>query len=178
MHAINQVFSQRDTDTVQRKEAISEKKLAKGDGGWCQQKEILGWNLDSNSGTLELTPQRVSRVVNLFEELRDRRRVGVKKWQRILGELRFMGPAVPGSASLFGALQLRLSHADRHWVRITRHLQDHLDDFEALALDVSRRPTRLAELIPDYPLVVGSVDAAKPGMGRVLFTPGHPPTLW
>ena len=30
----------------------------------------------------------------------------------------------------------------------------------------------------DYPLVIGSVDAAKLGMGGILFAPGHPPTLW
>ena len=34
------------------------------------------------------------------------------------------------------------------------------------------------EVVPDYPSVIGSVDAAKPGMGGVLFAPGHPPTLW
>ena len=46
MHAVDQVFAQQDSDTVQQKEAISEKKLGKGDGGWNQHKEILGWLLD------------------------------------------------------------------------------------------------------------------------------------
>ena len=36
MHAIDQVFAQQDSDTAQWKEAISEKKLDKGDGGWSQ----------------------------------------------------------------------------------------------------------------------------------------------
>ena len=36
----------------------------------------------------------------------------------------------------------------------------------------------LAEVVLDYPMVIGSVDAAKLGMGGILFTPGHPPTLW
>ena len=36
----------------------------------------------------------------------------------------------------------------------------------------------LAEVVQDYPSVIGSVDAAKLGMGGVLFAPGHPPTLW
>ena len=89
-----------------------------------------------------------------------------------------MGPAIPGSAGLFGALQLSLTHSDKHWVRITPHLRDHLHDFEALAHDVSQRPTQLAEIIPDYPLAMGSVDAAKIGMGVIIFAPGHLPTLW
>ena len=89
-----------------------------------------------------------------------------------------MGPAVPGSAGLFGALQLGLAHSDKHQVKITRFLRDHLTDFEALARDISIRLTRLAEVVPDYPSVIGLVNAAKPGMGGVLFAPGHPPTLW
>ena len=60
--------------------------------------------------------------MDIFADLCGRHRIGVKKWQRVLGELRFMGPAVPGSAGLFGALQLGLSHADKHRVKITRHL--------------------------------------------------------
>ena len=36
MHAVDQVFTQRDSDTVQWKEAISEKKLDKGDGAWVE----------------------------------------------------------------------------------------------------------------------------------------------
>ena len=137
MLAVNQVISKQDLDTAQWKEAISEKKLDKGDGGWSQQKEILGWQLDSDWGTLELMPQCVKRILDIFDKLHGWQRIGVKKWQRMLGELCFMGLAVPGSASLFGALQLRLFHADKHWVKITQHLQDHLDDFKALAPDIS-----------------------------------------
>ena len=55
MHAVDQVFAQRDVNTMHHKEAISEKKLGKGDKGWNQWKEILGWMLDSKWKTLELT---------------------------------------------------------------------------------------------------------------------------
>ena len=55
MHAMDKVFAQRDVDTMHHKEAISEKKLGKGDGGWNQWKEILGWMLDSKQKMLELT---------------------------------------------------------------------------------------------------------------------------
>ena len=36
MHAVDKVFSQRDLDTMHQKEAISEKKLQKGEGRWAQ----------------------------------------------------------------------------------------------------------------------------------------------
>jgi hypothetical protein len=127
MHAIDGVFSQPDAHHPNRKEAISEKKLHKGDGGWNHRKEVLGWILDTSTGTLELTDRRKARISTIFEELRGKRRVSVKKWQRIVGELRFMGLAIPGSAGLFGAMQLGLKQADQHRVRITPYLRDHLD---------------------------------------------------
>ena len=70
MHAVDKVFAQRDADTMHRKEAILEKKLGKGDGGWNQQKEILGWVLDSEHKMLELTEWRAKRIVDIFEDLR------------------------------------------------------------------------------------------------------------
>ena len=54
MHAVNKIFLQHDTNMAQHKKAILEKKLNKRDGRWSQHKEILGWLLNSNQGTLEL----------------------------------------------------------------------------------------------------------------------------
>jgi hypothetical protein len=75
---------------------------------------------------------------------------------------------------LFGALQLGLSHADQHRVRITSHLRNHLGDFETLAQSILQFPTRIAEVVPGYPSVIRAVDAAKAGMGSIVFTLGHP----
>ena len=55
MHTVDQVFAQPDEKTPNQKEAVSEKKMNKGDGGWNQQKEILGWILDMHKKTTELT---------------------------------------------------------------------------------------------------------------------------
>ena len=61
---------------------------------------------------------------------------------------------------------------------ITSHLWTHLMDFEALTHSITHCPTRFVEIVPDYPSVIGSVDASKLGMGGVLFAPGKPPTMW
>ena len=66
------MFARPDTDHPNRKEATSEKKLLKGDGGWSQRKEVLGWILDTDKGTLELTDRRKSRIASIFEDLRDK----------------------------------------------------------------------------------------------------------
>ena len=179
MHAVDKVFSQWDLNTMHRKEAISKKKLLKGEGGWSQRKEILGWILDTSQGTFELIDHWKERILVIFKDLHHKRRLGIKKWQQLLGELRFMGPAIPGASGLFGALQLGLSHADKHRIWITPHLRAHLTDFEALAQNIAYHPTCCMEIVPDYPSVISSVDGTKPGMGGgVLFTPGKLLALW
>ena len=55
MHSIDEIFAQPNGRTPNRKEAVSEKKMSKGDGGWSQWKEILRWILDTHRGTMELT---------------------------------------------------------------------------------------------------------------------------
>ena len=69
MHTIDKVFAQRGAATMPQKEAISEKKLMKGDGGWNQWKEILGWMLDSKHKMLELTEQHAKWIIDIFEDL-------------------------------------------------------------------------------------------------------------
>ena len=70
IHAVDWILLQPDATTVQHKEAISKKKLLKkGEGGWSQQKEILGWIWDTGQGTLELTKWCSNWILDIFEEL-------------------------------------------------------------------------------------------------------------
>ena len=72
-------------------------------------------------------------IMDIFEDLCGWDRVRVKKLQQVLGELQFMGPAILGLAGLFSTLQLGLSHLDKHQVKITRFLHNHLtNSFDAL----------------------------------------------
>ena len=66
MHAIDQVFAKPDEETQNRKEAVSEKKMNKGNGGWNQCKEILGWILDTHKGAMELTDRKKEWVIQIF----------------------------------------------------------------------------------------------------------------
>ena len=178
LHAVNRVFAPATMDIPNQNETVSEKKMLKGDGSWMQRKEILGWMLDSTQGTLKLTDHHKARVLAIFDDLCGQKHVSIKAWQWILGELHFMGTAIPGSAGLFGALQLGLSHANQHCVRITNHLCNHLTDFELLTQSIATHPTCFAELVPNYPLAIGSIDATKSGKGGVLFAKGKQLLLW
>ena len=40
-----------------------------------------------------------------------------------------------------------------------------------MAADIAARPTRIAELIPGPPHIIGACDAAGSGMGGIFFVP-------
>ena len=109
------------------------------------------------------------------------RRLPVSKWHQILGELRSMSPALPGSRGLFSMLQEALRHTEGHRIRITRAIHHLAQDFLFLLQSLHERPTRLPELVPTYPSDIGACDACQIGMGGVWFDtldPNTPPVLW
>ena len=178
LHSIDKVLAMPDVSPLKRNEAVSLKKLLKGDGSWGTRKVILGWILDTVRQTIELPPHRKTELATLFADLQDRKRVSEKYWQRTLGKLRFVSTAIPGSAGLFSALQLALNRSSHGRIRVTRHLRAHIDAFAALAADLSSRPTHLAELVPEEPMLMGTTDAAKAGMGGVYYGPDGGCYVW
>jgi hypothetical protein len=115
---------------TRREEPISVKKLRKGDGAWATRKVILGWLLDSESLTIELTPQKQSRLAEVLNVPTTQNRMGPRKWQKLLGELRYMAFAIPGGRNMFSILQDALRHTDtRHRVKLDSHVHDALEDF-------------------------------------------------
>ena len=170
-HSIDSVFRPNDAaDDVLRKEPISVKKLQKGDDFWSTQKIILGWLIDTANKTIALPPHRRDRVLVLLQSLVHRKRTSVKQWHQLLGELRSMSLAIPGSRGCFSFLQHALRPGARR-IKITTQVRHQLQDFLWLAKDVSSRPTHLAEVVPTPPSYYGAMDAAKSGMGGVWFPP-------
>lgn len=179
MHTIDQIFRPLSpSDGPAHKEPISVKKLRQGDASWTTVALVLGWVVDTLEHTIRLPPHRVQRLLAIFEDLRHVRRVSLKKWRQVLGELRSMVLAIPGGRGLFSVLQTGFRFSDRSRIRLDAHVKAQLEDFEALARDVIARPTRLAELIPDATSAIGSVDASGKGMGGVWFTPAGAPIVW
>ena len=50
--------------------------------------------------------------------------------------------------------------------------------FAHLATSPCMRPTYLAEIVPQQPTLLGAMDAAKPGVGRVFFDSECKPHVW
>ena len=176
-HTLDQVLRQPEPGE-NRNEAVSLKKLRKGDSSWHTRKTIVGWTLDFIRQTLELPPHRKVELVELFESLRDRKRVSERRWRKALGKLRFITRGVPGSKGLLSALQLALNRASDGRIRITSAVRHHLKTFEALVADLCSRPTNLAELVPEDAALVGTTDASGIGLGGAFFDEDLQPSAW
>jgi hypothetical protein len=182
LHSIDDVFRPLvPHDPPHRKEPASVKKMLKGDACWATHKRILGWDIDTREGTLNLPPHRLERLYQLLAMISPpHKRVSVKAWHQLLGELRSMSPALPGSRGLFSLLQAALSGADRHRVRVSPRVWHMASDFRAIADTLVARPTRLTELTPTAPAYIGACDACQQGMGGVWFPsrPSMAPVVW
>ena len=172
-HNIDKVFRPNDAQDTNRKQPISESKLDKGDDHWSTQKVILGWLIDTVAMTISLPPHRQARLLNLLGTITKRKRASIHEWHQLLGELRSMSLAIPGSRGCFSFLQHALRPGAKRII-ITQQIRDQLLDFLHLANDVVARPTHIAEVVPTPPTYIGAMDAAKCGMGGVWFPPGPP----
>jgi hypothetical protein len=167
-HTIDAILRPNDNDDVAREMPISVRKLKKGDDFWSTQKVILGWFIDTVNLTIALPKHRQDRLLTILTEVISKSTVSLKQWQKLLGELRSMSLAIPGSRGCFSFLQDALK-PNLNKVHITTLVRDQLQDFLWLARDVAARPTHLAEVVPSAPTYLGSMDASKSGMGGVWF---------
>ena len=178
MHAVDQVLAMPSISEEQRHEALSLKKMLQGDGSWATRKHLLGWIVDALRQTLELSARRKLELSKIFASLCKARRVSKKRWERLLGKLRWLAIAIPGSHGLLGALQLALNRCSTNRIKITQELKDHIHELARLASSLRHRPTYLAEIVPQEPTLLGATDAAKVGMGGVFYDPEGNAYLW
>jgi hypothetical protein len=171
LHAVDAVFRPTDFhDGPYRREPVSLKKLHKGDVSWNTLKLVLGWIINTATMTIHLPPHRVERLGQILADIPPtQKRLSVKKWHKVLGELRSMSLALPGSRNLFSTMQNALSLKTKTRIALHKSVHASLDDFRWLHQDIARRPTRIAELIPLNPCAIGYHDAAGCGAGGVWF---------
>jgi hypothetical protein len=118
--------------------------------------------------TLTLPARRLHRLAELLASIpQEQQRLSLDKWHSLLGELRSMSIALPGSRGLFSALQVALRTAVGTRLRLSKGFHDALQDFRWLHRDLASRPTRLQELVPVHPTLVGAHDASGYGAGGV-----------
>ena len=180
LHAVDKVFRPNDDDDNQyRREPVSIKKLKQGDCSWHTNKLILGWIINTATMTITLPQHRQERLADILSSIPPtQKRISIKKWHKILGELRSMSLALPGSRGLFSTMQKALSTSVALRVALRKGVHGAINDFKWISEDIANRPTRIAELIPLLPSSLGYHDASKQGAGGVWFpTPDLIPRL-
>jgi hypothetical protein len=193
LRAVDQVFRPNDFHDDQfRREPVSLKKLKQGDVSWNTIKTVLGWVIDTSTMTIQLPPHRVDRLAELLASIpKTQKRIALRKWHKVLGELRSMSLALPGARNMFSQMQQALSNRCKTRVSLTKGVHQALDDFRWMHQDISSRPTRIAELVPLLASALGYHDASGTGAGGVWFphqslnprthpsaTPSHDPIIW
>ena len=175
LHAIDDVFRHLEPDDNPfRKEPVSMKKLEQGDCSWGTIKEVLGWIIDTVNMTIHLPDRRVERLGEILASIPvSQRRTSVKKWHKVLGELRSMSLALPGSRNLFSTMQNALSTKKGGRVALHKGVHHAIDDFKWMLDNISSRHTRLEELAPLNPSAEGHHDASGRGAGGIWFPSGH-----
>jgi len=168
LHGILQVFRDQPlpTDPAARRHIISQSKIERGDATWGTEKVILGWLLNSAAGTLRLQPHKAARLQTLTQEFSTKNRTSRKKWQRLLGEFRYMATAIPGAKYLFSLLQhVFKDQPNSARFRLGPLVKQALLDWGDLAADLDANPMPIASLVPRAPHYVGAVDASGTGCG-------------
>ena len=148
-HALDKVFRPLDSlDSPHRKEPLSLSKLDEGDCCWSTRKQILGWVIDTVALTISLPQRRVDRLTEILNSIPlSQKRISVDKWHKVLGELRSMSIALPGSRGLFSHMQEALRHVSGKRLNLNKGIHQALQDFRWLLRDIAERPTRLPELV-------------------------------
>ena len=175
LRAIDDVFRPLDEDDNPfRREPVSLKKLKQGDCSWSTIKVVLGWIIDTATMTIQLPPHRVERLAEILASIpKSQKRTSVRKWHKVLGELRSMSIALPGSRNLFSQMQHALTNKLKGRVALNKGVHQALDDFRWLFNSIAERPTRIAELVPLLSSAEGHHDASGIGAGGIWFPSEH-----
>jgi hypothetical protein len=101
-----------------------------GDGSWSTIKLVLGWILDTESLTICLPPHCVERLWEILDKiLPTQRQISIKKWHKVLGELRSMSLALPGLRNIFSTMQNALALKIRGRLALDKGVRHALEDF-------------------------------------------------
>jgi hypothetical protein len=112
LHHLPSVF--RDPTDSPWRANVSVSKVQKGDATFSTEKVILGWHLDTHNMTVHLPSHRVNRLSAILQQALGSPYSNRTKWQKLLGKLHSMVPAIHSAQYLFSILH---NHLTRHTSR-------------------------------------------------------------
>ena len=179
LHGIHSIFPPTSITHHNGFDPISEKKLEKGEGTWEHTKEVLGWMLDGQRGTLQLPVPKCQKICTLIRKINKKKRISLKKFQQLAGKLQHASFGIPGGKGLFSPLQMAMA-GNPDFINLTPLIKQTLQDWRCIIHFMEKHPTSVLQLTIDYPSYLGYSDACRLGAGGVWCsgTEHIHPFLW
>lgn len=90
--------------------------------------------------------------------------MSLNKFQSVAGKLQHASFGTPGGASLFTPVQREMLN-DPEYIPMSKELKQILRDWSYMIKCLRKKPTHVAQLLPDYPFYAGHTDACGLGCG-------------
>jgi hypothetical protein len=179
IEGIHSVFPPPSISGHNGQDPVSEPKLAKGEGTWAYEKEVLGWILNGQRGTLQLPIAKCQAIRLLIRKILKSKRISLNKFQKLAGKLQHASFGIPGGAGLFSPIQMAMAHSP-DFINITNELVIILEDWRYMIQFLEKHPTSVMQLVIDYPNYIGYSDSCGIGTGGVWTsgTSSISPLLW
>ena len=138
------------------------------DGSWKVTKEILGWIIDTEKGTIQLPPCRLVELKDLLDIPDSLWRMSVKKLCALIRKLRSM--QVPSAIRHFYHIQAALTKAySGRRAYLSQAFHAEIAHWRHLCDDTLSRPAYIVEVVQRLATALGYCDASGKGAGGVWF---------
>ena len=114
------------------KDSVSVKKLMAGEGDWTCKKEVLGWLINTEAGTVALPEQKHLEFLQLLTILATQRRMVRKELESLVGKLCSMYLAVPRAVAHLYHIQRALTQGGKYKAWLLGEPHREIDNWGAL----------------------------------------------
>jgi hypothetical protein len=169
LHGIHSVFpSPEVTGHVGGKDPVSLKKLERGDARWHHEKEILGFLVNGQTKTVQISDAKATDIVTEIRRILKKKHVQLKRYRQIVGKLRHVALILPGIRGLFSPIN-RALRGEPQVIGLgkTSEVRAAFLDLAHMVANLATRPTHVKELVPGDDHYTGYCDACAAGAGGV-----------
>jgi hypothetical protein len=164
LHGIHSIFPPPEITKHTGEDPVSEKKIAKGEGVWAMEKEILGWIFNGQDYTIRLPSQKIKDIIKMIRGMMKMSRPSLNKYQKLAGKLQHASLGLPGGKGLFSPIQIAMQ-GNPDFVTLTAELKQCLKDWQVIIRHMETQPTSVLQLVTDYPAYIGYSDSCGIGTG-------------
>jgi hypothetical protein len=179
IHGIHSIFPPPEISKHNGEDPISESKIAKGEGLWSTEKEILGWIFNGKEYTIRLPEKKVKDIILQIRKILQKKRSSLNRYQRLAGKLQHASYGLPGGRGFFSPIQMAMV-GNPAFINLTSDLKQCFKDWQIIIRHMEKNPTSVLQLVTDYPSYIGYSDSCGIGTGGTWSSGVDPlsPFLW